>query len=146
MNTQKTKVMAISLMATKSTKRHEREVRFFIGPFRGFLCFSWLLLIIAAEHRFDQLGQAGIGDQRLVAELPHDAGARGASGPLHRGVRRSPQLVRIDAAVRAPAGSGSLLAWNQAVLHWGGRASRLASGPRASWWTAMRCASGNRMS
>jgi hypothetical protein len=35
--------------------------------------------------------------------------------------------------VRAlPATPGSLLAWNQGVLHWGGRASRMASGPRIS--------------
>lgn len=36
-------------------------------------------------------------------------------------------------AIRAlPATAGSFLAWNQAVLHWGGRASRLASTPRIS--------------
>lgn len=36
-------------------------------------------------------------------------------------------------AIRAlPATAGSFLAWNQAVLHWGGRASRLAAGPRIS--------------
>ena len=36
-------------------------------------------------------------------------------------------------AIRAlPATAGSLLAWNQAVLHWGGRASRLAKEPRVS--------------
>lgn len=35
--------------------------------------------------------------------------------------------------VRAlPAPAGSLLAWNQNLLHWGGRASRLAAGPRVS--------------
>jgi hypothetical protein len=35
--------------------------------------------------------------------------------------------------VRAlPATAGSLLAWNQNVLHWGGRASRMAPGPRSS--------------
>lgn len=31
-----------------------------------------------------------------------------------------------------PAPAGSLLAWNQAILHWGGRASRRAEGPRTS--------------
>lgn len=36
-------------------------------------------------------------------------------------------------AIRAlPATAGSFLAWNQAVLHWGGRASRLANQPRVS--------------
>jgi len=36
-------------------------------------------------------------------------------------------------AIRAvPATAGSLLAWNQNLLHWGGRASRLAAGPRIS--------------
>jgi len=38
-----------------------------------------------------------------------------------------PQNVRA-----LPAPAGSLLAWNQGVLHWGGRASRLAKGPRTS--------------
>ena len=36
-------------------------------------------------------------------------------------------------AIRAvPATAGSLLAWNQNLLQWGGRASRLAAGPRIS--------------
>ncbi|HMI85374.1 MAG TPA: phytanoyl-CoA dioxygenase family protein [Polyangiaceae bacterium] len=39
----------------------------------------------------------------------------------------APQNIRA-----LPATAGSLLAWNQAVLHWGGRASRLAKGPRSS--------------
>jgi ectoine hydroxylase-related dioxygenase (phytanoyl-CoA dioxygenase family) len=39
----------------------------------------------------------------------------------------APQNIRA-----VPATAGSLLAWNQAVLHWGGRASRLAEGPRSS--------------
>jgi len=39
----------------------------------------------------------------------------------------APQNIRA-----LPAAAGSLLAWNQAVLHWGGRASRLAQGPRSS--------------
>jgi hypothetical protein len=39
----------------------------------------------------------------------------------------APQNIRA-----LPAPAGSLLAWNQAVLHWGGRASRLAEGPRSS--------------
>ncbi|MET0593184.1 MAG: phytanoyl-CoA dioxygenase family protein, partial [Polyangiaceae bacterium] len=38
-----------------------------------------------------------------------------------------PQNIRA-----LPATAGSLLAWNQGVLHWGGRASRLAAGPRSS--------------
>ena len=38
-----------------------------------------------------------------------------------------PQNIRA-----LPATAGSLLAWNQGVLHWGGRASRLATGPRSS--------------
>lgn len=38
-----------------------------------------------------------------------------------------PQNVRA-----LPAAAGSLLAWNQGVLHWGGRASRLARAPRTS--------------
>jgi hypothetical protein len=39
----------------------------------------------------------------------------------------APQNIRA-----LPATAGSFLAWNQAVLHWGGRASRLAEGPRSS--------------
>jgi len=36
-------------------------------------------------------------------------------------------------AIRAvPATAGSLLAWNQNLLHWGGRASRMAAEPRVS--------------
>ena len=42
-------------------------------------------------------------------------------------VVHDPQNVRA-----LPAPAGSLLAWNQGVLHWGGRASRLAKGPRTS--------------
>ena len=38
-----------------------------------------------------------------------------------------PQNIRA-----VPATAGSLLAWNQGVLHWGGRASRMATVPRAS--------------
>jgi hypothetical protein len=42
-------------------------------------------------------------------------------------------LVTQPQDVRAlPASAGSVLAWNQAVLHWGGRASRLAEGARVS--------------
>jgi hypothetical protein len=40
-----------------------------------------------------------------------------------------PQLQNIRAL---PASAGSMLAWNQGLLHWGGRASGLARGPRAS--------------
>ena len=39
----------------------------------------------------------------------------------------APQNIRA-----LPATAGSMLAWNQAVLHWGGRASRLATSPRSS--------------
>jgi len=42
-------------------------------------------------------------------------------------------LVPEPQAIRAvPSTAGSLLAWNQNLLHWGGRASRLAAGPRIS--------------
>ena len=42
-------------------------------------------------------------------------------------------VVKKPQDIRAlPASAGSLLAWNQAVLHWGGRASRLAGAPRCS--------------
>jgi hypothetical protein len=40
---------------------------------------------------------------------------------------KDPQNIRA-----LPAKAGSFLAWNQGVLHWGGRASRLAEAPRAS--------------
>ena len=46
-----------------------------------------------------------------------------------------PDNIRVydPQAIRAlPAPAGSLLAWNQALLHWGGRASRLANAPRIS--------------
>jgi hypothetical protein len=42
-------------------------------------------------------------------------------------VVHEPQNVRA-----LPAPAGSLLAWNQGLLHWGGRASRLAKAPRTS--------------
>ena len=38
-----------------------------------------------------------------------------------------PQNIRA-----LPAPAGALLAWNHNLLHWGGRASRLATGPRCS--------------
>jgi hypothetical protein len=42
-------------------------------------------------------------------------------------------LVPAPQDIRAlPAPAGSLLAWNQNLLHWGGRSSRLAEGPRVS--------------
>jgi len=45
--------------------------------------------------------------------------------------------------VRAlPARPGDFLCWNQAVLHWGGEASRFASGPRIS--VALEFQSGDR--
>ncbi len=37
-----------------------------------------------------------------------------------------------DAVTAVPATAGTVLAWNQAVLHWGGRSSRQARGPRLS--------------
>jgi hypothetical protein len=42
-------------------------------------------------------------------------------------VVKQPQNIRA-----VPATAGSVLAWNQAILHWGGRASRLGSTPRCS--------------
>lgn len=39
----------------------------------------------------------------------------------------NPQDIRA-----LPATAGSMLAWNQAVLHWGSRGSRLGTGPRIS--------------
>ncbi len=39
----------------------------------------------------------------------------------------NPQDIRA-----LPATAGSMLAWNQAVLHWGGRGSRLGAAPRVS--------------
>lgn len=47
------------------------------------------------------------------------------------------QEIRLEGEtlqnIRAlPAAPGSLLAWNQALLHWGGRASRLGREPRCS--------------
>lgn len=42
-------------------------------------------------------------------------------------------IVHNPQDIRAlPAPAGSLLAWNQAILHWGGRASRLAHAARTS--------------
>lgn len=42
-------------------------------------------------------------------------------------------LVRNPQDIRAlPATAGSMLAWNQAVLHWGARGSRMATSPRIS--------------
>jgi hypothetical protein len=42
--------------------------------------------------------------------------------------------VNLLQDVRAlPASAGSLLAWNTGVLHWGGRASQLGTGPRCSY-------------
>jgi hypothetical protein len=42
-------------------------------------------------------------------------------------VVQNPQDIRA-----LPATAGSLLAWNQAILHWGSRGSRLGGGPRIS--------------
>jgi hypothetical protein len=39
----------------------------------------------------------------------------------------NPQDIRA-----VPATAGSLMAWNQAILHWGGRGSRLGEAPRIS--------------
>jgi hypothetical protein len=56
-------------------------------------------------------------------------------------IRRSEAIVdhqfsipgdRLQNIRALPAPAGSLLAWNQSLLHWGSRASRLGSGPRCS--------------
>lgn len=47
-------------------------------------------------------------------------------GPDHTTLY-APQDIRA-----LPAAAGSLLAWNQNLLHWGGRASVMAEGPRVS--------------
>ncbi len=52
--------------------------------------------------------------------------ARAWDGPGNNQVA-DPQSIRA-----LPATAGSFLAWNQAVLHWGSRASRLAKEPRIS--------------
>lgn len=56
---------------------------------------------------------------------------------LHAGTVPDGGIYRLAGAdlqnIRAlPAPAGSLLAWSQALLHWGGRASHLATTPRCS--------------
>ncbi|MEY2879805.1 MAG: hypothetical protein RLZZ15_2185 [Verrucomicrobiota bacterium] len=56
---------------------------------------------------------------------------------IHDPVAAEPKEFSLTGAalqnVRAlPATAGSLLAWNQRLLHWGGRASARAAGPRCS--------------
>jgi hypothetical protein len=62
----------------------------------------------------------------LPAHRDERFGRRDWGGPDNNRVV-DPQSIRA-----LPAPAGSMLAWNQAVLHWGGRASRLAKAPRAS--------------
>ncbi len=62
----------------------------------------------------------------LPAHLDPRFESRVWDGPEGTSVRE-PQNIRA-----LPAKAGSLLAWNQSLLHWGGRASRLATGPRVS--------------
>jgi phytanoyl-CoA dioxygenase PhyH len=48
--------------------------------------------------------------------------------------RRSSTTVESVQEVRAlPAAAGSILGWNQALLHWGGRANERAASPRVSF-------------
>ena len=64
----------------------------------------------------------------VLPGTPHDdrfVGAAGTAGQQHR-----PQSTQDIRAL--PATAGSMLAWNQAVLHWGSRGSRLGTGPRIS--------------
>ena len=62
----------------------------------------------------------------LPAHLDERFRTRVWDGPGNNQVT-DPQAIRA-----LPATAGSFLAWNQAVLHWGGRASRLATEPRIS--------------
>ncbi|WP_232007111.1 phytanoyl-CoA dioxygenase family protein [Mycobacterium intermedium] len=62
----------------------------------------------------------------LPAHLDERFQMRRWDGPSNTAVP-NPQNIRA-----LPATAGSVLAWNQAVLHWGGRASRLGTGPRIS--------------
>jgi hypothetical protein len=62
----------------------------------------------------------------IPAHLDKAFARRQWDGPDNIAVHE-PQNVRA-----LPAPAGSLLAWNQGVLHWGGRASRLAKAPRTS--------------
>lgn len=62
----------------------------------------------------------------LPAHLDERFRTRVFDGPGNNHVP-DPQAIRA-----LPATAGSFLAWNQALLHWGSRASRLAAGPRIS--------------
>lgn len=62
----------------------------------------------------------------LPAHLDERFQTRAFDGPGNNHVA-DPQGIRA-----LPATAGSFLAWNQALLHWGSRASRLAGGPRIS--------------
>ena len=59
---------------------------------------------------------------RLDDRFKHGAFAGDGSSMVFQ-----PQNIRA-----LPAPAGALMAWNQNLLHWGGRASHLASGPRCS--------------
>lgn len=72
----------------------------------------------------------------LPAHLDERFRSRVFDGPDNNRVA-DPQSIRA-----VPSTAGSLLAWNQALLHWGGRASRLAGGPRIS--VAMEFQRGDR--
>lgn len=62
----------------------------------------------------------------LPAHLDDRFRQRRWDGPDNN-VVTNPQDIRA-----VPATAGSLMAWNQAILHWGGRASRLGGAPRIS--------------
>lgn len=76
-------------------------------PFSDATPLNGCMYVLPAHH-----------DDRFRARIWNGAGNNHVSDPQ---------------AIRAlPATAGSFLAWNQAVLHWGGRASRLANAPRIS--------------
>ncbi len=62
----------------------------------------------------------------LPAQHDERFGRRVWDGPGNTAVENVQDIRAV------PARAGSLLAWNQAILHWGGRASRRAEGPRTS--------------
>lgn len=62
----------------------------------------------------------------LPAHLDERFQTRVFDGPGNNHVA-DPQRIRA-----VPATAGSFLAWNQALLHWGGRGSRLGAAPRIS--------------
>ncbi len=62
----------------------------------------------------------------LPAHLDERFKRRRWDGPDNN-VVKEPQSIRA-----LPASAGSVLGWNQAILHWGSRASRLGAAPRTS--------------